>query len=236
MGSSSTTVQNNQPYEAAQPGINQGLADAQSLYNAGGFNVQPWEGDLVADRTGYQMAADAAAPGAVFGAMGAGGAAQQAALRAMDPRASEAVRARVIEDIMPSINSTFANSGMFGSSLHQQNLAKGLSSGLAEVEDMAQARALQAAGMVPGLNQAQFGALDYLSGVGAQQQAQEQAEIEAQVFQDQQRQSAEVAALQDYLSLMSGAGSMFGVQSSRTRQSPGALGLLGFGMQALPFF
>lgn len=231
MGSSSTTTQDNKPYEAAQPLIDQGLADAQSLYNAGGFNITPYQGDLVADRTGYQLAADAAAPGAVLGAMGAGGAAQSAALRAMDPYASDAVKNRVIEDIMPSINSSFANSGMFGSTLHAQNLAKGLSSGLAGVEDQAQARALQAAGMVPGLNQAQFGALDYLSGVGGQQQQQAQAEIQADVFQDQQAKSAELAALQDYLALSSGAGSTFGVQSSTTRQNPGLLGLAGFGLQ-----
>lgn len=236
MGSSSQTVQNNEPYEAARPLIDQGLRDAQSMYEAGGFNISPYEGDLVAGRTPFQQMAAAGAPGAVYGAMGAGGAAQQAAMRAMDPYASEAVKARVIEDIMPGINSTFANSGMFGSSLHAQNLAKGLSSGLANVEDMAQARALQAAGIVPGLNQAQFGALNYLEDVGGRQQAQAQAEIEADVFQDQQRKTAELAALQDYLALSSGAGSMFGVQSSRTRQNPGALGLLGFGLQALSLF
>ncbi len=236
MGSSSTTTQNNKPYEAARPLIDQGLSDAQHMYESGGFNISPYQGDLVADRTGYQLAADAGAPGAVLGAMGAGGAAQQAAMNAMSPYASEAVKQRVIEDLMPGINSTFANSGMFGSSLHAQNLAKGVSSGLAGVEDQAQARALQAAGMIPSLNQAQFGALDYLSDVGGRQQAQAQAEIEADVFQDQQAKTAELAALQDYLALSSGAGSQFGVQSSRTRQSPGALGLFGLGLQALPFF
>lgn len=235
MSGSSTTTQNNKPYEAAEPLIQQGLADAKSMYDSGGFNITPYQGDLVADRTQYQQAAAGMAPGAVMGAMGTTGAAQQAAMGAMDPRASAAMKQRVIEDIMPSINGTFANSGMFGGSLHAQNLAKGLSSGMADVDNMAQDRALQAAGMVPGLNNAQFGALDYLGGVGADQQAQAQREIEASVFQDQQAQTSDMAALQDYLALSTGAGSQFGVQSSRTSQNPGILGLFGAGLQSLPF-
>lgn len=244
MGSSTTTTQNNRPYEAAQPLIDQGLADARAMYDAGGFNITPYQGDLVADRTAYQNAADAASPMAVMGAMGAAGAGQGALTRAMDPTARsgawDQVRQNVIADIMPSINASFAGSGMTGSTLHQQNLAKGLAAGLANVEadawQQGENRALQAASMVPGMNNAQFGALDYLRDVGAGQQAQQQREIEANVFQDQQRQTAELAALQDYLALSSGAGSMFGVSSQRTRQNPGLLGLMGFGMQALPFF
>lgn len=244
MGSSSTTTQNNKPYAAAEPLIQEGLADAKSMYDAGGFNITPYQGDLVADRTAFQQAADAGTPGAVYGAMGGASAGMGALQRAMDPTqrsgAWDQVRQNVIADIMPSINASFAGSGMTGSTLHQQNLAKGLSAGLAGAEvdawQQGENRALQAAGMIPGMNNAAFGALDYLRGVGADQQGQNQAEIQAAAFQDQQAKTADLNALQDYLALSTGAGGQFGVQSSRTKQSMGPLGLLGFGMQALPFF
>lgn len=239
MGSSSTTTQNNKPYEAAEPLLKQGLSDAQAMYNAGGFNITPYQGNLVAGRTGYQTAADAMTPGQVGGALGGVDAAQQAAMRAMDPSlrsgAFDQVRQNTIAEIMPAINASFAGSGMTGSTLHQQNLAKGLSAGIAGVENdawqMGEQRAMQAAGMMPGLNAAGFGALDYMRDVGAGQQRQNQAEINAAVLQDQQAKTGELNALQDYLALSSGAGSMFGVQSATTRQSPGLLGMLGMGLQ-----
>jgi hypothetical protein len=70
----------------------------------------------------------------------------------------QALRARlqknVLADVMPAINSSFAGSGMTGSGLHQQNLAKGAAAGLAGVEqeiiNRAQDRALQAGGMAQG--------------------------------------------------------------------------------------
>lgn len=73
--------------------------------------------------------------------------------QAMDPNARSAawdqVKANVVADIMPDINATFGASGMTGSSAHQQQLTKGLSAGIANVENQAwqqgQDRAMQAA-------------------------------------------------------------------------------------------
>ncbi len=243
MPGNQTTTQENKPYEAAQPLIDQGLGDAQSMYESGGFNISPYQGNLVAGFDPLQQAQFSAAPGAVAGALGGVGSAQAAAQRAMDPTlrsgAFDQVKQNVIADIMPAINSSFAGSGMTGSSLHAQNLAKGLSSGLADVENQAfqqgETRALQAAGMIPGLNNAAFGALNYLGEMGGQRQDQSQAEINAAVLQDQQAKTGELNALQDYLALSTGAGGMFGVQSSTSRQNPGLLGFAGLGLQAVPF-
>lgn len=241
MGSSSTTTQNNEPYEAAKPLINQGLADAQSMYNAGGFNISPYQGQLVADYDPMRASADAAAPGAAYGGLNNASAASGALQGAMNADyynpALRAVGQNVIADIMPAINATFAGNGRTGGGLHQQNLAKGLSAGLADAYygayDTAQNRALGAAGMVPTVNNAAYGALDFLSGQGADRQAYEQQVIAGDVLQDQQAKTAELNALQDYMALASGAGSMFGVQSSRTSQSPGLGGILGLGLQLL---
>lgn len=46
-----------------------------------------------------------------------------------------ALKSNVTDDVMAGVNSTFGGSGMTGSSLHQQNLASGLASGLASVEN-----------------------------------------------------------------------------------------------------
>lgn len=243
MGSSSTTTQNNQPYRPAQPMINQGLADAQAMYQAGGFNITPYQGQMVAGYDPFRAMADRATGGVAQGALGGANMAMGAAGRAMDPtqwRAGlDGVRDNVIADVMPAINATFGTSGMTGSTLHQQNLARGLSSGLANAyygaQQNAENRALTAAQMVPGLNNAAFGVTDFLQNAGQNRQAYQQDLINADMLRDQQTQTAARDALQDYMALVSGAGSAFGVQSSRTSQSPGLLGIAGLGMQAAPF-
>lgn len=239
MGSSSTTTQNNKPYEAAEPLIQQGLGDAQAMYQQGGFNIQPYQGSLVAGYDPFRAAADAAAPGVVGGALQGAQGASGALANAMNPNwynpALQGVADNVIADVMPAINATFASAGRTGGGLHEQNLARGLSSGLANAYygayGDAQNRALSAAGMVPGINQSAFGALDYLSGRGEGRQGYQQDVIAADVFQDQQAKTADLQALQDYLALSTGAGSMFGVSSQRTQQNPGLLGILGGGLQ-----
>lgn len=63
--------------------------------------------------------------------------------------AFDQVKRNVADDVLQDVNATFGASGMTGSSLHQQNLAKGLTSGIASVENEAfqqmRDRALQAA-------------------------------------------------------------------------------------------
>ena len=334
MGSKSTTTQRNDPYLPAQPLLNQGLADAQELYDAGGFNIAPYSGNLVAEYDPFRARADAATPDLVknnlasfnkaggilnriadptrvpasafdqvnqhnvpsyynrFGDMSGSALADQFNMQTL-PAAQHQLKQNVLADLMPAINASFAGSGMTGSSLHQQNLSKGVSAGLANVENdmyqqaqnralqagitdagtaqqardralraagldsqniqtdadralqalsldsqnfnLNQNRALQAAGMMPGLAQNRLGQLDYLRAAGQGRQQHNQAEIQADVLQDQQRKTAELNALQDYLALASQTGSMFGVQSATSRQSPGLLGILGGGLQAVPF-
>jgi hypothetical protein len=222
--------------------IDQGLQQAEQMYNNGGFNIQPYQGDMVAGFSGLQSQAQGLAPMVAGMGIQGTGAAQMAAMQAMDPNARSAafdqVKQNTIADIMPAINGSFAGSGMTGSGLHAQNLAAGLSQGLGEVENNAwqqgQARSLQAAGMMPMLNNATQGSVDFLNQYGGQQQEQAQLELNARVLQDQQAQTGELNALQDYLALTTGAGSQFGVQSSTQKQGGGLAGALGFGLQAAP--
>lgn len=242
MGSSSTTTQRADPWAPAQPMMKQGIEDAQALYNKGGFNISPYGGPMVADYDPMRASADAMTPGQVGAGLSATDAATAAATRAMDPTARSAawgqVRQNTIDSIMPGINSSFAGSGMTGSELHAQNLAKGLSSGLADVENQAwqqgEDRALAAAGMIPGLNSARYAGMDYMRNAGKDRQSHNQTVIAADMMKDQQKKTSAMNAIQDYMALVSGVGSAFGVQSSTQRNSPGILGMLGLGLQAAP--
>lgn len=197
---------------------------------------------MVAGYDPMRAGADAMTPGAV--GMGLGGAAQGmgALSQAMNPNQQSAQFDQTVQNrinqIMPQVNSAFAGSGMTGSGLHAQNLAQGVSAGVADTMNQNwqqnQNRALQAAGMVPGMNAAAFGALDYLRSSGRDRQDQSQQELNAAILQDQQRKTAERDAIQDYLALTTGVGSSFGVQTARTSQNPGLLGMLSFGMNAAP--
>lgn len=244
MGSSTTNTQNNRPYAPAQPGIRRGLRDATGLYQQGGFEVQPYQGNMVAGYDPFRQQADQNTVGAFQGSLGAAQQAQGTLGGMQDPNQQSAawdqIRQNTIASIMPGINSSFAGSGMTGSTLHQQNLASGLAQGLAGVENQnyqqGQQRALQAAGMVPGANNAAYGAVDYLRGAGQDRQGYQQDVLNSQILQDQQRQQAPIDAIQNYLALQSGAGSQFGVQSATQRNNPGLFGLLGAGLQAAPLF
>lgn len=289
MGDSKTQTSSNMPFEPAIPMITGGLEDAQRIYEGGGFQVNPYQGDMVANfgegqrnafRAGRSTAQDNLQ--AINGTMNANyGTPYQdhfrrninqaigATDRAMDPgerrRAIQNLQANVRADVMPAINGSFAGSGMTGSSLHAQNLAKGVSAGYADVQnqmfqagenralqaagmraDMAgmrnqafqqgQQRRLQAAGMMPGLAQSRLQQTDYMRGIGDEFQGQRQNEINARILQDQQGQGSEAAAIRDYLSLVGGVGGAFGTQSSTASSKPGLASVLGMGLQAASLF
>jgi hypothetical protein len=241
-GSSSTTTQRADPWGPAQPYIKQGLDDAGALYDAGGFNITPYSGNVVAGYDPMRAAADSAAPEVAQGGLNAANQGMGAISQFFDPNQQSAQFGQVLQNtvnqIMPQVNGSFAGSGMTGSGLHAQNLSKGVSAGVADVlnQNYQQGanRALTAAGMVPGMNNAAYGAVDFLNNQGTNRQTYNQDVINADVLADQQRKTSAMNAIQDYMSLVSGVGSAFGVQSSTSKQSPGFMRMLGFGAQALP--
>jgi hypothetical protein len=230
-------TQSYQPYSHARPMIRQGLRDAQSLYNQGGFNIQPYGGQMVAGFDPMRADAVSSTPSVVNDAFSRSNAAYGAVSGAMNPSnwmaGLDGVRENIIADVMPAINSSFAMDGRTGGGLHAQNLAKGVTQGVANAYygayNQAQDRALGAAGMVPGINNAQFGALDFMRGMGADRQGYNQDVINAQVLQNQQGQMAPMQAIQDYLALVGGVGNSFGSQTARESGNPGLLGVLGAG-------
>lgn len=235
MGSSSTTTQSNSPYAPAQPLIDQGLGEAQNLFDRGGFQVDPFQGDLVAGLDPLTQSSLDQTGGVVGRNLQGIGAAQDSAQGLLGQGASDALRQNVIEGILPSLNSTFAGTGMTGSTLHQQNLAKGLASGLGGLELDVRQQQLQAGQQLAGLGGAANQQLGFLGGQGQIGQRQAQNVIQGDALRDQQAQTAEADALRNYLALTTSAGSQFGVQQSTQRNNPGAFEIIGAGLQAAPF-
>ncbi|MGL4526769.1 MAG: tail fiber domain-containing protein [Aestuariivirga sp.] len=236
MGQKQTSTSRADPWAPTQPGLQQIIGDAASLYKSGGFGVKPFAGDWTAARTADTTAGQAGLRGLIPGmASRAGGAADYVASIA-GPQNFDQIKANTIADIMPSINSSFAGSGMTGSTLHQQNLAKGLAAGLGGVEVAARDQSMRAAGMVPGMNDAAMNPYRAQMAMGQDQQAYDQSVIDANMRKDLMGQTGGMSALQQYAQLLSGLGGQFGTQTNTQRSNMGLGGLLGLGLQAAPLF
>ena len=132
-GSSSTNTQDRSPWAPTQGALKAGIAEATDLYNSGGFTVNPYQGDMVANLDANTLSGLQGLVGAIPGVSDAISGAQ-GVFSGIAGQDMNAVKQGILADIMPAINSTFAGSGMTGSSLHQQNLAKGLSAGMADAQ------------------------------------------------------------------------------------------------------
>lgn len=243
MGDTQTTTQSADPWSPTQDALKSGIGTAQDMYASGGFQVDPYSGQMIADYDPFRAQADNLTPGIANANIGNANTAQATAAGMMDPNQHSAAFGQTIQntiaDIMPGINGSFAKSGMTGSTLHQQNLASGLGQGIANVYDrswnQSQDRALSAAGMMPGLNNAATTAADWLRNSGVDRQSYDQSVINADILRDQQAQAAPMQALQDYMALMSGVGGQFSTSESTQQTNPGLLSILGAGTQMVPF-
>lgn len=256
MSSKTQNTQTADPWEPLQEPLMAGMADLTNLYNSGGLQINPYQGDWVADFSRQTMQGRDGLLGVLGQGIDYSNAAnplEAIAGQSTDPtiQNSAAMRQSVLESIMPSINATFAGSGMTGSSLHQQNLARGLSSGMAQQElGIQQARAAEqqartgqamgAAGMLPGIYGMQQSAAaspyEAMLRFGAQDQVQAQSEIDALIKRNALQQAAPGQAAKDYLSILSGVGGQFGTNTQTQTQRPGLLGIAGAGLQAASLF
>lgn len=231
MGSKQTSTSRADPWQPTQAGLRGIVGDAKNLYDAGGFNVNPYQGDWVAGQNGDTMAARAGIAGAVPGMQGDSASAADALRRIMGQGSTDEMRRAVTEDVMPGINATFAGSGMTGSSLHEQNLAKGLGSAFGGMEMGVRGQQMGAAQALPGVSQSGLNPLMALMQSGAGQQGYDQSVIDAAMRKDLMGQSAGAGGLQSYAQLLSGLGGQFGTQTNTQKQSMGLGGILGLGLQ-----
>jgi hypothetical protein len=231
MGSKQTSTSRADPWKPTQGGLKGIIGDAADMYASGGFQVNPYGGQWVADRNDMTTSAQSGLAGLIPGLTGANSAALGTLGGIADGSSYDAMKRNVTGDVMSAVNGTFAGSGMTGSTLHQQNLAKGLASGLGGLEMQAANQQMQAAGMMPGVANAAMDPYRMLAQFGADQQGYDQSVIDAAMKKDLMGQTAGVSALQDYAQLLSGIGGQFGTQTNTQKQNMGLGGMLGLGLQ-----
>lgn len=227
MGKKQTVTQKAEPWKPAQAGLRSAITGAQDLYAQGGFSADPYAGARVAP----QSAATTGAQSSILN-MAAGGAPGTEAARStimgmlsggMNPNL-EAVKNNALGSAIPAATAMFSGSGLANSSVAQEGVGRAALEAVAPYEyqafDTAQNRAMQAAGMLPGLDQAMYNPALMQSQVGAQQDAYEQALINADMSRYYEGENQQAQNFQGYLNAIMGLGGMGGQQST-TSPVPG---------------
>lgn len=155
MGKSKQTtnsVQTRDPYSPAKPAIDQSISGVQDwLSNPASSAAYDWT------MSGPTQAGVATLGNSTYGKQALNHFSDVASgqyLNADNPWQADLDR-KITASVMPSINSTFSNAGMVGSTLHQGALTEGLTSGLAAPRyqnyQMERSNQDRAAGLLPGI-------------------------------------------------------------------------------------
>jgi hypothetical protein len=209
-----TQTQERNPYNPAKPAIDQSIKGVQS-WLSNPASKAAYEGGM-SDWTQQGLGHLAEAGGAQASSDYLTGVLKGDYLNQGNPYQT-ALDNSIISSVMPSVNATFSNSGMSGSTTHQGTLMQGLSSGLAAPRyqnyQMERGNQQQAAGMLPGVD-AQVGQQQVAA--GQSQEAYDRAKFEEQ----------RTAGLRPYLEtqgLLQGYGNMGGTSTSTStsQQKPG---------------
>lgn len=238
-----TSVQKSEPWAPAQGALKGVLGDAQSLYQSGGFQIDPFQGNRVAGfsaptQQSHQMISQLA---------GGPNLSQQAGSTLsglMDPSqygaGLEGVKQEALGSAIPAAAAQFSGSGLTDSSTAQQGVGRAAAQAVAPIEyqayNQAQNRALQAAGMSPAIQQASYLPAQMLGQIGGQQQQQDQAQIDAQrsLYQEQQR--APIAGLENYAALIGGIGGQGGLTTGSAGRSTGLGDIISGGLGLASLF
>ncbi|WP_299986652.1 hypothetical protein [uncultured Ruegeria sp.] len=240
-GGKQTTVQKADPWGPSKPYLKGAMADAERLYESGGMSARPYTGDRVAnlsDATQQGMAGIMRAADDTTLIDGAGGTLN----RMMNPEAFgerlEGVKNNALGSAIPQAVSMFSGSGMANSSQAMDHVGRAATEAVAPYEydafNQAEGRAMQAAGMAPGINAARYTPMQQMLGVGAIEQDQNQREIDADMAQHYEAGNKEANDLSAYTSMLMGYGGQGRTQSETTTGGgPGAGDILGGGLQGL---
>lgn len=225
----STTTTKMEPWGPAQAGLQTAIGAAGDLFKSGGFSADPYQGQRVA---GFGQASQQgmdqimrtaaggtpgvdAAIGSLTGMMG-----NDNIYRDLD-----GVRNNLLGSAIPAATAQFSGSGMTNSSAAYDGVGRAASEALAPFEydayNTAQNRALSAAGMMPGLQQAQYLPGQMMSGVGQMQDANKQAQLTSDMQKYYETQGQGNANFQGYLNAMMGLGGLGGAQTGQQQQPGG---------------
>lgn len=227
MSKKQTSTQKAEPWGPAQPFLKDAMGEAKSLFDAGKFAPDPYGGDWLA---GFGKVTRRANQG-ILNLAGQGAPGTEAARDAMMEMLSgganpnlAAVKQNALGSAIPAAASMFSGSGLTNSSVAMDGVGRAAMDAVAPYEyqayDSAQNRAMQAAGMLPGLDQAMYHPLLMRSQVGAAQDQMAQAEIDAKMKKYYETQGQDAANFAPYLNAIMGLGGM-GSSGSTTSPVPG---------------
>jgi hypothetical protein len=233
-GGNTTTVQNSEAPEYAQPYIKYGLGEAQNLYNSSLPSYYPGS-TLAAQSPTTQAGIGALANRGMAGSpLVAGAQAQQAGTIGGQHLASnpmqDAVYGNVSSKVLPSVNSQFSGAGRYGSNAHQNQLVDQLTNAYApyasqnyQFERSNQEAASRAA---PGLAGADYQDIQAVLGAGQMQDQYGQQQVNADIARHDFAQNIPAQKLAQYMAMING-GTVGGTVTSQQPNQNNTLGQLG---------
>ncbi len=132
----------------------------------------------------------------------------------------------VLSNVMPQVSSQFGGaSGRFGSPAMAEALGRGVSRGMApylfQEYGAERGRQQQAAGMAPGMAQADYFDISQLGRVGAAREDLERLALQDEMARFQFGQQEPTQRLRDYMGILSGSSPLLGGAGTMTASAPG---------------
>jgi len=219
----STQTQETAPWRPAQEPLQEILAQAGDMNSAGGFAVNPYSGERVANLSDMTMQG--------IEGLGAGTAVPEARAALLDNlnmgetyRDFDRIRDVTADNVKANLASVFAGGGA-NSSMGQDTYTRALTEALAGVEygayGDAKQRQMAAIGMAPSIaGMDRQTSMDRIAAGGILDN-QSQAQIDADMAQYYETEGADMDALRRYASLVQGIGGMGGTASGVSTEPVG---------------
>lgn len=227
MSKKQTTTSKAEPWAAAQPYLLDAMKTASSMFGNGDFAADPYTGQKVAK---YGTATQGAMQGILDQAAGGApgiGAARDTLMGIMNGTGysnMQGVRDNILGGAIPAATSMFSGSGMTNSSAAMDGVGRAATEALAPFEygayENQQNRMMQAAGMMPGIEQAAYLPMQMQLQVGQMKDAMRQQLLDSkmQTYYEGENQGAN--NFNSYLNAIMGLGGM-GSSGSQTAPVPG---------------
>lgn len=228
-GQSQSSTTKTEPWSAQQPYLQHGFSEAERIYSQGPAQYYPGQTytDMSAPtQAGLANQVATASDGNPLVSSAAGNVTNTISGQYLNPSsnpylsgtfdaAADKLTENYSQNVLPGIAAQFGSQGAAGSTMHE--LAVGQSAG--EYQDSLRGlasdiyggnyqqernRQLQAAGMAPTLREAQYGDAQQLQKAGAAYEAQAGKVLEDDINRWNYTQNADQAALQDYMSMITG--------------------------------
>lgn len=241
-GGTQTTVQKADPWDRVQPHLGKAADYARGLFESGGMSADPYGGPRVAGPTLATQMGQGMAVGKAMGPQ-LTDTASSTLQGMMDPSnygaGLEAVKQEALGSAIPSAVSMFAGNGMTDSTGAMDTVGRAATNAVAPIEygayQNAQNRAMSAAGMAPQMDAAGYLPSQMMQQIGMQQQAQNQAGIDAQMAQHYEAGNKQANDLGAYTQMLLGYGGQGETRSSTQSSNPGFMGTMGSIMQGASF-